>query len=149
MQNIIDYLLTNIVTVMAIQQSLFSGLSALCALAGWTRASKIFGTFCTLDLGRIVRYLKLFAEFVKASNRARARLVSGSILLGCSLVGCGAFAPKPTMPCAGLYCLEWSGHAAGLPGSVLVCAKTELEAQQAARTLLDRDPKSTVRKVSK
>lgn len=74
-----------------------------------------------------------------------------SLLIGCALLlsGCAALMPKPVEPCAGLYCLEWTGSSLTLPGAVLICAKTEAEARQSAQLLLAQDPKSTVRKVSR
>jgi len=62
-------------------------------------------------------------------------------------VGCVAAIPKPSSPCPGLYCVEWSGNEVGLPGSALICAKTDAELQSTVRELTARYPKSTVRKV--
>jgi len=69
------------------------------------------------------------------------------LLLAFGLQGCAAAIPKPSSPCPGLYCLEWSGNEVGLPGSALICAKTDLELQTTVRALASRYPRATVRKV--
>lgn len=42
-------------TVFILQQVVFAGGSAICQTMGWVRASKIFGTLTTLDIGRVLR----------------------------------------------------------------------------------------------
>ncbi len=53
----LQYVSTHLTEIVAIQQSLFAALAALAQLVGWTKASKVFGTLTTLDLGRVVRVL--------------------------------------------------------------------------------------------
>lgn len=72
-----------------------------------------------------------------------------AIITCLTLANCAALTPSPSMPCAGLYCLEWDGTGAGLPADVLICAKTEALAREAAAPLLAAHPKSTVRKAGK
>lgn len=67
------------------------------------------------------------------------------LLLAC--ISCAEAIPTPSAPCAGMYCLEWSGHVVGLPGAALICAKTELEVRQLVAPYLEKDPKSVVRKL--
>lgn len=53
----LQYISTHLTEIALVQQGLFSALAALTQMVGWTKASKVFGTLTTLDLGRIVRVL--------------------------------------------------------------------------------------------
>jgi hypothetical protein len=84
MKTILDWVVANIILVTVIQQGLFAALSAVFQLFGWPAASKVCGTLCTLDLGRILRYL---AGKPDAISTAKSTTVTLLILLcaGCSL----------------------------------------------------------------
>jgi hypothetical protein len=71
---IINWLLNNLVLVTAIQQGAFSVLSAVFQFAGWQAASKVCGTLCTLDIGRILRF------FAGKAETKRALLTSTGLL---------------------------------------------------------------------
>jgi hypothetical protein len=63
--------------ILACQQALFVFLSLLFELLGKTQASKWFGTYATVDAGRLVRNAKV-----------KAAIVNGSLLIGLLLCGC-------------------------------------------------------------
>jgi hypothetical protein len=63
------------------------------------------------------------------------------------LASCAAAVPTPSMPCPGLYCLQWSGPPVGIPLDALICAKTEAQARALAQPLLDRHPDGSFRLV--
>jgi hypothetical protein len=69
------------------------------------------------------------------------------ILLLTSLSGCAAMVPTPSMPCKGMYCLEWDGSSIGLPADALACVKTAAELDLLAKRLKERHPSTTVRKL--
>ena len=57
--------------LVGIQQALFSLLALICELLGKTAASKWFGTYTTLDAGRLAR-----------NGKAKSTVVNGSIFVG-------------------------------------------------------------------
>lgn len=82
MQQIIQYISDNLAAIILIWQSLFIALSGACELFGWTKLSKFFGTTAALDLGRVLRYLRLIIEFAYASKKAQ----TAKSIAKCSLV---------------------------------------------------------------
>ena len=81
---ILNVISDNLELVVAIQQGLFSALSGLCAMVGWTKASKVLGTLTTLDLGRLVRYAQKVAAFRQALSGAAKGGLLVLLLVGCS-----------------------------------------------------------------
>lgn len=152
MQAIIDFFNSAPVTaILSILMTLVVGYFASAPGTAWVRNNVPPGSKAQRILHRVHGLIDTIdpPSLQQAGETSTFRKTLGSLFVGFAFLGCGALTPTPSMPCAGLYCLEWSGHVVGLSGSVLICAKTELEAQQAARTLLERDPNSTVRKVTK
>jgi len=86
----------------------------------------------------------------RAEGRKTLRITQIAMLMLCVLpfvVSCAAAIPVPSTPCKGMYCVEWSGHSLDVPGSLLLCAKTDAELQRLTARLLREHPKSTMRKV--
>lgn len=134
MQQIITWAQSNWTSLLAIQQAAFVLLSLVCQLAGWTAASKFFGTYSTCDLGRITR-----------SAQTKATIVNGSIFVALLTTGCGLFsAKKPFSPCPGLYCIEV--EIAGVPGYPSLCYASEMERDESVKTLESRGLKVKVYK---
>lgn len=133
MQTIIDYFLANEKAILLIQQSGFAAAAAVFQLIGMPKASKLCGTFTALDLGRIVRFIKLRVALISAA------LCVGFLLL---LGGCSVFSPHPSTPCAGLYCL--SASLPGVPGSAKLCYDTDAQRLAAKAQLESEGRKVTV-----
>lgn len=88
----IAWLGMNLVLLVKLQQGICIVGSGLCQLFGWTKASKWFGTFAAVDLGRIVRNLPAVWAFALRIVRV--------------------FLPKPTL--LGLHFTAWALTGAGL-----------------------------------
>ena len=131
MQQILDYIIANIVVITAIQQGLFSTISLIAQLAGLPKVSKLAGTFSTVDLGRIARW-------IKATTAAKSALKAGVVSLVLLASGCSLFNPRPSTPCPGLYCL--SVDIPGVPGSAKLCYDTD-EQRAAAKAKLEAEGK--------
>jgi hypothetical protein len=89
-ENALKYFVANYEILIAIWQGLFIALSTLCALVGWTRASKVFGTFAAVDGGRLVRYARRALVIRKA--------LSGLLLVGL-VVACSGAHPQMSQVC--------------------------------------------------
>lgn len=99
MQQIIQYISDNLAAIILIWQSLFIALSGACELFGLTKLSKIFGTTAVLDLGRILRYLKIVVDLIEAQKKSRAASAIakfGLVMLLASLSSGCSFLRSPT-----------------------------------------------------
>ena len=67
--------------------------------------------------------------------------------VGICVANCTAAIPTPSMPCEGLYCLQWSGPPVGIPADGLVCAKTEAAARALVAPFAERHPEGSFRLV--
>jgi hypothetical protein len=145
MQQIVDQMVKNVGIVV-------TGIIALCTvispLVGLVTTALVKSGFIAADSRWAILAARLFMftfhaesgqrEQAKRVDAAKATLTS--IVTVLLLSGCAALVPHPTSPCSGLYCLQWDGAPAGIPGDVLICAKSELEARKAAAPLLAAHP---------
>jgi hypothetical protein len=100
-ENALKYFVANYETLIAIWQGLMVALSTLCAIVGWTRASKIFGTVAVVDGGRLVRYarLALDARAAVAGLTKTIPLIAVLVLLGANQACSGSPPQLPPMVC--------------------------------------------------
>jgi len=138
-------------------------LPILIALNGffamWAKLPKVGGAWATNlsklcaiaqgDLGGLIRILDRFLASLQTAKQEIRNTTIGilPILLLTSLSGCAAMVPTSSMPCKGMYCLEWDGSSIGLPADALACVKTEAERDLLAKRLVERHPSTTVRKL--
>jgi hypothetical protein len=131
-------------TTLIVQQVVFALLAGIFRATGSVKLSKLFGTLTTCDMGRVYNVLRAAAPRITQL----IKLWTASFLLGViCLLGCAGLVPRPTSPCPGLYCLEWSANEVGVPGALLICAKTKVELIATTKRLFDTHPKSTFRTV--
>jgi len=105
--------------LVACQQALFIFLSLLFELLGKTQASKWFGTYATVDAGRLVRNAKV-----------KATIVNGSMLVTVVMLsGCGAstqlVAATTSSGHSYPYCLEVTYPVLDLQANVVFCGTVE------------------------
>lgn len=111
-ESALKYFVANYEVLISIWQGLLVALSTLCALVGWTKASKILGTFAVVDGGRLVRYAKQALDIRKAIGS----LIVFGLVLGCS----GQPLPQPPVVCP-----IPSQYLAALPTPAAVASATQ------------------------
>ena len=83
----IAWLMLNLVLIAKFQQGLCIAGSAVCQLFGWTKASKWFGTFALVDLGRIIRVLPIVWGFVKPLLTKFRPTITGLMFAHWAIIG--------------------------------------------------------------
>lgn len=102
MKDLLEFVIANIAAITGAQQGLFSALALICQLAGWTAASKIFGTLTTLDLGRVARYLQAKQREIEGVGPTVVLLLAvsaGVSQSGCAMLRSPSFWDKVETGC--------------------------------------------------
>ena len=96
----IAWLMLNAVLLVKFQQAICIAGSAVCELFHWTKASKWFGTFALVDLGRIIRAMGTMWPALRGllgkTTSISAWAITTAIALTASVIGGQSCAPKNT-----------------------------------------------------
>jgi hypothetical protein len=96
MNEILSYVEAHSAQIIIIWQALFVALAGIAELFGLTKVSKIFGTFAVTDLGRILRYARVFLDMMLTVKVTRDKINGGIVFLVILSSGCSLEAARQT-----------------------------------------------------